>query len=469
MRRLAIGFLCLACLAIGCAKRMPEVDLKGLDPSYLEACGQGSGLLVVLDERKESMWGGGYDQSKWLLLGEERGEDSGRAPTTTMVIRRRVMKILTAKGATAASKFKVIHYKEKQPPVEVNVWQANGKRRPVNIVPTGTIPLADWHCEHSWPRVTSFRVATLKAGDLVELITPLVGPEMLEWHFASSQHCVIRSRAQLGNENDTYRLALNAQVVDGTGGVKLVSQPEAYPMVLEHAAPLPPLPVDRQPRLRYSQRCNGWSHLRGRVFNTVLWLVRHGKIDGVHPALLGPVKPEAFIRRAQAAADWVQRHVELEVWAGSDWMRWMPRLAPATVLKRKSADAGSAAVLLFRILEDSGLKPRFALLHTDVSRPFRMDQPDLAQFDRVAVLFDDNTGKTHWLLPGLPYDQEVQPPEVLKGRQALVLERYWIDRHQGSGRCKPEIEIPWSCQNATPEPIELRLVKIGDKPSQTKK
>ncbi|MBW2702076.1 MAG: hypothetical protein JRF33_14765 [Deltaproteobacteria bacterium] len=438
MRRLTIGsilpILCLACLAIGCAKRMPEVDLKGLDPSYLEACSQGSGLLVVLDERKESMWGGGYDQSKWLLLGEERGEDSGRAPTTTMVIRRRVM-----------------------------------KRRPINIVPTGTIPLADWHCEHSWPRVTTFRVATLKAGDLIELITPLVGPEMLEWHFASSQHCVIRSRAQLGHEDDTYRLALDAQVVDGTGGVKLLSQPEAYPMILEHATPLPPLPVDRQPRLRYSQRCNGWSHLRGRTFNTVLWLVRHGDIEGIHPALLGPVKPEAFIRRAQAAADWVQRHVELEVWAGSDWMRWMPRLAPATVLKRKSADAGSAAVLLFRILEDSGLQPRFALLHTDVNRPFRINQPDLAQFDRMAVLFDDNTGKTHWLLPGLPYDQEIQPPEILIGRQALVLERYWIDRHQGSGRCKPEIEIPWSCQIATPEPIEMRLIKIGDKPSQTKK
>ena len=195
-----LGLTLIFLLESGCARRIPQIDLSGLDPAYLEECSKASGVLVVLDERLESNWGAGYDKTKWLLLGEERGEDPGRAPTTNMVIHRRLLKVLNEAGAKAASKIQVVHYRQQLPPVEVHVWQATQKPRPVNLRAEETLPLADWHCEHSWPRRSTFRVSTLRPGDLVEIITPLVGPDMLEWNFASSEHCVMHSIAKLGHE-----------------------------------------------------------------------------------------------------------------------------------------------------------------------------------------------------------------------------------------------------------------------------
>ncbi|MBN2497769.1 MAG: hypothetical protein JXR96_24455 [Deltaproteobacteria bacterium] len=452
----------LGCAA-SCARRMPELDLGRLDPTFMKLCTDGPGVLVVRDERYEDIWGGGYDKTKWLLLGEDRGQDVLGAPTTSMALRRRLLKVLSPIGAKAASTFEVVHYREDLPPYEVRVWMADGTPRPVRVHPVETLPLAEWGCEFSYPRRTTFRIATLEAGDVVEILHPLCGPDQLEWNFGSSSFCVASSSCQLGHPDDTYRLDLHAFILDASGGVQRSSAAGAYPMRFELTKALPPLSADRVPRLRFAQRCPGWSHLRGRIFQTALWLARHDAIQGrrlVNPHLASPVAAGERARRIRTVADWLQRAVKIEEWAGPGWMRWMPRQTAHQTAKRRAGDAGSQSVLAFRILEDAGLAPRFALVHTHPRNPFLTEQVDVSQFDALAVLVEDDEGRSHWLVPGLAYKPEEQPPASLRGRQALVLERWWIERQTGGGRCRPEIELPWSCQLQTPEPVELKLVEI---------
>jgi hypothetical protein len=143
-------------------------------------------------------------------------------------------------------------------------------------------------------------------------------------------------------------------------------------------------------------------------------------------------------------------------------MRWMPREPVGQTAARRRGNQGSVAALAFRILEDAGLKPRLALLHTLDREPFHQEQPTSFQFDSLAALVEDEHGQTHWLVPGIPYSPDDQPPAALKGRAALVLERWWADREQGAGKCLPELEVIFSCQIATPEPVELNLITVGD-------
>jgi hypothetical protein len=144
------------------------------------------------------------------------------------------------------------------------------------------------------------------------------------------------------------------------------------------------------------------------------------------------------------------------------WMRWIPREPVEKTAATRKGNSGSWSALAFRILDDAEMKPRFALVYTHPRVPLREEQPTSQQFDTLAVLVDDENGKTHWLVPGVPYDPEKQPPPELKGRKAMVLQRWWIDRERGAGKCLPEYETVLSCQIATPEPIELELVTLGE-------
>ena len=141
-------------------------------------------------------------------------------------------------------------------------------------------------------------------------------------------------------------------------------------------------------------------------------------------------------------------------------MRWIPREPAEKTAAKRRGNRGSWSALAFRILDDAGLKPRFALLHTHPRALFRQEQPTSQQFDTLAVAVDDENGKTHWLVPGILYNPDQQPPPEFKGRQALVLQRWWIDREQGAGACLPEYETILACQIATPEPVELKLITL---------
>jgi hypothetical protein len=302
-------------------------------------------------------------------------------------------------------------------------------------------------------------------GDKVELIYPMSGPEQMRWTFGSDKYCVLHSRAKFGHENDDYRPDMNAMVVDASGGVKKVSPGDEYPMTFELTKPLMPISRTRLPYVLLSPRCPGWKHLRGGILRSALWMARNGDVSGrrrVNPILVKPVEDNEKKRRIQALGDWLSRHVKVEEKDTPFWMRWMPVEPVNRTAGRRGGTQGSVATLAFRVLEDAGLKPRLALLHTNQLNPFRPEQPAASQFDSLAVLVDDEEGKTHWLVPGIPYSPLDQPPAALKGQKALVLERWWADREQGAGKCQPELETIFACQITTPEPVEFKLITIGE-------
>jgi hypothetical protein len=457
------GVLLLFVLVGGCAKKVPLVNLSQVDSTFLQRCTQGPGALVVEDDLYSDYWGNGYDKTPYLLLGEEGGGAVTETPTKRMVVHRRLIKVLSEKGIKPAAEFSVVHYREKTPPVEVNVWMEDNTPRKIRVDSVGMATLADWPCEHSFPRKTTFRIASLKVGDTVEIIRPVSGPDQLRWLFGSDKFCVLHSKATFGHPDDSYRSDMAAGTVDASGGVFRTSAEKEYPMVFELKKPLMPISQARLPFVLLSPRCPSWNHLRGQILRTALWMVHSGNIEGrdlVNPFLLTEVKDNQKLRRIQAVGNWMHRWIHIQEVNTLYWMRWIPREPVGKTAAKRKGNPGSWSALAFRILDDAGLKPRFALVHTHPRNPLREDQPTSLQFDTLAVSVDDENGKTHWLVPNIPYDPEKQPPPELKGRQALVLQRWWIDRDQSAGRCLPEYETILACQIATPEPVELDLITL---------
>jgi len=461
---IAIVFSVVLGSVCGCARHFPQVALEQVEAGFTQRCSEGPGVLVYLDERYDDYWGGGYDPTSYLLVGEEGGGSITAAPTKRMTVRRSVMKILSKKGAVSASNFRVIHYRENVPPVEVHTWMGDGTPKKINVQATRTVPLVDWPCENGFPRETTFRIGPLVVGDIVEIIRPISGPDQLKWTFGSDRFCVLRSKVSFGHKDDEFRPDMDAQLVDASGGVKLTSEPKAYPMVFELRKPLMPISKERLPYATLSPRCPGWKNLRGRIFRTALWMARSGKVAGrkkVNPFLVTPVKDDQKARRVLATAEWMYERVKVVPDPHPSWLRWMPTEPASKTARKRYGSAGSWSALAFRVLEDAGLKPRFALIHTSPLNPFRLDSPSATQMDTLAVVVDDEKGKTHWLVPTLKYSAEDQPPSGLRGHKALVLERWWADREQGAGRCAAEVELVFSCQVSTPEPVELKLISIG--------
>jgi len=235
-------------------------------------------------------------------------------------------------------------------------------------------------------------------------------------------------------------------------------------MVFELQKTLMPISHDRIPFIMFSPRCPGWKHLRGRIFLTALWMARAGDITGrnkVNPFLVTEIEEGEKARRIRAVADWMNRRIGVLPQPQVYWMRWMPTEPAHKTAHKRNGTPGSWSVLAFRILEDAGLKPRFALVHNHPRVPLKLKSPISYQMDLLVVAVDDDEGKTHWLVPGVTYNPNEQPPAALKNRKALVLKRWWLDREQGAGRCSPELELTFSCQVSTPEPVEVELVTVG--------
>ena len=192
-------------------------------------------------------------------------------------------------------------------------------------------------------------------------------------------------------------------------------------------------------------------------------MARAGSISSrekVNPILSTPVKNDERLRRIKTVASWLEKHVQIQDKFTPFWAVWLPREPAHKVATSKIGSRGAIAALTFRILEDAGLKPRFAAIHNHAYNPFIKDIPSAVQFQQLAVVVEDENGKSHWLVPGIPHDPDNQPPKQLQGHQALVMERWWADRESGSGRCEPETELTFSCQISTPEPVEVKLVTI---------
>jgi hypothetical protein len=465
------GLVALAAIGAGCLRYLPRLprafpmnDLAIIDCTLFERCRQGPGAIVHVDQRYDDYWGYGYDPAPYLLTGVIVSRVADRLPAKRRTVRRRVIEILSEYGATQASTFSINHFRWWVPPVEVNVWEETGAYKEIEVSDIRTVPLADWPCVSSYPRRTTFKIEKLAIGDIVEIIQPVSGPDQLYWEFGSSQFCVARSHAELGHKHDLYRPDMDAAVVDATGSVKLVSKPNAYPMTFELNRTLLPISPGRIPFVFLSPRCPSWDRLRGRIFHTVLWLANCGNVAGrlsVNPFLLRPVKDDQRARRIQAIATWMMKRVRIEVDPDSYWMRWLPTEPVYKTARKRRGCAGNWSALAYRIMEDAGLKPRLALIHTHPRIKFRPKLPSPIQFDTLAVVVEDENGLVHWLVPGIGYQQDQQPPEALRGRQALVLKRWWIDRIQGGGSCAPEVVLPFSCQISSPELIELELVTIG--------
>jgi hypothetical protein len=437
---------------VSCAKKVPVVDLSAADPTFVKRCTEEVGAIIGTEERYLDYFDRTYDNTAYRSLSGDRTP-----------VHRRVIKILNAAGAERASKFSVIHYREQLPLVEARAWMANGTERKVAVRKLGTRPLADWPCDYHVARKSDFRIGTLEVGDTVEIIYPIGGPDTLRWDFASDQFCILHSKATFGHASDQNRPDLHATVFDASGGVKRTSVGEAYPMVFELTKPLMPISTQRIPFVLLAPRCPDWTHLRAQLFHLPLWMARSGDVAGrkkVNPLLVKPIENDEKARRIQTTASWMQGHIKLEDDSPIFWMRWMP-LKPAgkTAAKRRGSK-GDWAALAFRILEDAGLKPRFALLHTHAKNELDESLPTTSQLDTLAVTLTDETGKTHWLVPGLEYDPEQQPPKAIRGRRALVVKRYWLNREQGTGDCIPVDANGFSCQVNSPEPIEFDFIKI---------
>jgi hypothetical protein len=440
----------------GCRKQVPLFDMSTVDNAFIDRCAKACGVLIVLDERLHQYWGGGYEPREWLFL---------RAPNNRMVVHKRIMKILSTNGAQLASTFSVIHYRENTPPVEVNVWMKDGTERKTIVTAQSTVPLADWPCQLSYPRKTTFKISTLGQDDTVEIITPILGPEQLFWSFGSHKFCTLKSRTNFGHPDDNNRPDIKATIMDASGGVVRTSSGDDYPMVFELQKPLMPISRPRLPFASLNFRCPDWPNLKAKIFQTPLWMARAEEIADrkkVNPFLVSPIKNNERLRRIKTIISWLNRHMQIEVSDVPLWMQWLPLEPAHQVAINRRGSRGAIAALAYRIFEDTGLKPRFALVHTHLRNPFEQDIPSTKQFQSLAVLVDDENQNTHWYLPGLNDNPEELFPQELAGRQALVMERWWADRQQGTGSCEAEMELHLSCNISTPEPIEVKLITIGD-------
>lgn len=440
----------------GCAKQMPVADLSRVEPDLLARCEQ-QGAMVLLDQRFEDYRAHNYDTFK---VGRLRQAGTTGTVTVPDPMRRVVFKILSREGADRVSSFGVIHLREQLPPVDVHAWTADGRERKIHINARGTRSMVDWPCRSGHPRVTTFRIGPVNPGDTIEIIYPLSGPRQEIWRFAHPRFCTLRSVATFGHPHDTAatNLPMDAVTYDATGAVQRTSEDGAHPKVYAITRPLPPLPEDRIPLLVRARRCRGWPYLHGKVFHTSIWMARDGALpegdNGVPPELVAPVPEGEHSGRIRAVAAWLAG-IPVEEGEVSFWMRWLPQEPGWKVAAAGKGSRGGLAALAFRVLEEAGLEPRYALLHTRDRLPFTPDFASPLQFDTLAVVVRDEAGTDHWLVPGRPV------PPAIEGRRALVMKRWVAERITGGGACWPEFEMLWSCYNAAKALDAMELITVG--------
>ena len=463
--RTAILVVLVALLGAACIGHMPATDpnellseaLHRVPAGMLERC-EAEGALILLDERYEDYRARNYDNYKVRLLHQMGVTGKMTIPDA---IRRTVYKILSKQGARRAARFEVIHFQELVPPVWVRAWTADGRQRQMNVQARGTRPLADWPCRMGYPRATAFRIGPLNPGDTVEVAYPLSGPEQELWRFADQRFCTLRSRATFGHDHDTGStiLDMDAVLYDNTGAARRVSPAGEHPVVWALDKPLPRLPPERIPFVARASRCRGFAYQNGRVFHLPIWMARHGDLSGTARALARPAEG-ARTERIHAVGAWLSS-LALTDRPVSFWMRWLPRQPAATVAEHGRGSAGSLAALAFRVLDEAGLEPRFAAVHTDPTLSFADGFASPIMFDSLAVVVTDGDGVDRWLVPGQAYDPRLPVPEVLAGRKALVMQRWVAERITGGGSCWPEFDMLHACFNASKALDTMELVTIA--------
>ncbi len=444
----------------GCVKKMPPIDLSQLNSTYLDSCKK-AGAIMIMDERYENYWAKSYDNTKAITLGQMGELTSAR--TLPNPVRRKLIRIFNEAGAKNATEFEVVHYRDKAPPVDVHVWRSNGTLVDLQARISGTESFVNWPCSSRLPRLTRFRIPQLKPGDTVEIIHPLSGPNQEYWKFGSPTMCVLNSKVVFGHSHDTTNIDLSAVTFDRTGSITRTSGQGEHPVVFELSSPLLPMPAEELPVLVRSARCRGWDYLRGGLFSTPLWLARSGSITGsgmVPKELTEPVKDNQIAMRLGQLAVWL-KDVHVKTKPVPYWMQWLPREPVDKVALKNGGSPGGVAALVFRILEMAELKPRFGLVHLEAAYPFMKKWAAPIQFTSLAVVVNDETGKIHWIVPGQPFDPAQPIPTALLGRQAIIMERWVADRYKGGGACKPDLELLYSCNNTTREPLCVKSVKIG--------
>lgn len=460
MSRSTLLPLLLTLAATGCAKQMPRADLSLLEPAVRGRC-EARGAMVVLDERFEDYRARNYDTFK---VGRLRQAGTTASVTVPDPMRRLVLRIFTREGANQASTFGVIHLREQLPPVEVRAWTAAGRERKIQVNAQGTRSMVNWPCRSGHPRVTTFRIGPVNPGDTIEIIHPLSGPLQEIWKFAHPRWCTLRSVATFGHPHDTAatNLPMDGVIYDQTGAVERTSEADDHPKVYALTRPLEPLPAGRIPMLVRSRRCRGWKYLHGKVFHTPIWMARDGSLprgeNGVPAGLLEPAPGSGHAERIRRVAAWLAG-IPVEEREVSFWMRWLPQEPGWKVAEQGKGSRGGQAALAFRLLEEAGLAPRLALLHTHDRIPFTPDFASPLQFDTLGVVVADETGTDHWLVPGLASDRPVPP--AIQGRKALVMKRWVAERITGGGACWPEFEVLWSCYNAAKALDAMDLITVG--------
>jgi hypothetical protein len=454
--RLLPVWLC-GLLATGCARPVPTFDPTRLPPGMLEKC-EALGAVVLEDERYEDYAWAGYDNFKARVLSQAGALGAMKIPAA---FRRTVFKIVGQEGAAALSRLEVSHHREQPPEVTAVAWTADGVQRPMNVEVVGVQRVADWRCTNASPRLTAYRLGPLNPGDTLEVRYPLSGPDQETWDFADPRFCVLRSRAAFGHPDDTssMRLGMDALLADSTGAVERVSAEGAWPVVFESTKPLPPLSRERLPRVVRTGRCRGFEYLTLRVFHLPLWLARDGRPEA--PAeLMAAVEPGGRSARLQAVRAWL-RGLQVRPEPQPAWMRWLPGEPVEDVARLRRGSQGGLACLVFRVLEEAGLAPRFALLYLDAETPFNPAFVSPIQFDSLAVVAVDDQGVDHWLVPGLEAPGDEPVPAFIRYRWALRMERWVAERFQGGGACDPALDMLFACQNETKALEPMKLVRPG--------
>ncbi len=453
-------------VVISCTKPMPTVDLSKVPAGMMNRCKQ-KGAIILSDERYEDYWARNYDNYKVKLLNQMGTTGKMTIPDP---IRRRVIRVFSKEGARLVSKFSVVHYQELTPPVEVKGWTKDGREKPMGVEVLSTTPLADWPCRSGYPRATTFHVGPVNPGDTLQITYPLSGPEQELWKFADENFCTVKSKAVFGHPNDTgvIRLNMEALMYDSTNSLKQVSKPHEFPVEYEISKALPALPPRRIPFVIRSHRCKGWDYLRGSVFHMPIWMSRDGDLPkaektsgGVPAELLTKAPSDQLVARIDQVGKWMGTLAVKQV-PGSYWMRWLPKEPAVQVARSATGSAGGIAALVFRVLEEGGLEPRFALIHTDKTAPFVEQFVSPVIFDTLGVVVAGNDGVDRWLVPGFPYDENTPVPKGLIHEHALVMKRWVAERIKGGGSCWPEFDMLYSCFNASKALKTMDLVTIGD-------
>ena len=460
-----LALVAMAGLMAACTKPMPVADLNKVPPGMMKRCEQ-KGAIVLSDVRYEDYWARNYDNYKVKLLNQMGTTGKMTIPDP---LRRLTVKVFSDEGARQVSKFSVVHYQENTPPVDVKGWTKDGRQKPMGVDVVSTKPLADWPCRTGYPRETTFHVGPVTPGDTIQITYPLSGPEQELWRFASQKFCTIKSKAIFGHPNDTgvIRLNMEALMYDSTNSLRQVSKPHEFPVVYEISKPLPALPARRVPFVIRSHKCKGWRYLRGSVFHMPIWMSRDGDLPkadstsaGVPVELLSKAPKDQLVARIDQVGKWMGS-LSVEHVPVSYWMRWLPREPAVAVARKSSGSVGGIAALVFRVLEEGGLEPRFALIHTDKTTPFVEDFASPIMFDTLGVVVAGEDGVDRWLVPGYAYDPNNPVPKDLVKRHALVMKRWVAERIKGGGSCWPEFDMLYSCFNASKALETMDLISIG--------